>query len=154
MNFRTLTLVPFLILSQAVAQEISVRIYNPGDSQPGELAEKIEPNIGEAAGKLISHLKEARESDFIFAAGAKPTLKWRVESLTMLSDDVVAVSFTEGHLEVIGIFVRNHRERRWDLKSEIGGKFRVRSFPDPPEEKKAAGGSDNPAAKPSVEIKR
>ncbi len=158
MNFRILALITFLFPGHVVAQEINFKIYNPGDSQPEGLADKLVPYVNESVGKLISHLKEPRESDFISATDAKPTLKWRGERLTIISNDVVAVSYTEGHVGVIGIYVRNEKERRWDLKSEIHGTFRVRSFADPPEERKAAGGGDKPPTKPPTkppaEIKR
>jgi hypothetical protein len=79
---------------------------------------------------LISHLKGPKAPDFISHRDATKNLKWRLEHVNILSDDAVAVVFTEGHVEVIGVYVRNYKERAWDLKSAINGDFKVRSFPD------------------------
>ena len=48
----------------------------------------------------------------------------------IVSAYVVTVAFSEGHAEAIGIGVRNHKDRAWDLKTEINGTFKVRSLFD------------------------
>lgn len=115
-----------------LANELPFAVYNPTDSQPKKLAEELKPEISENVRTLIEFLKEPKDSKFISLKGVEVVgLKWRVQHVTILSAEVVSVNFTEGHVEVIAIYVRDERERRWDLKAEIGGAFRDRSFRDP-----------------------
>lgn len=77
---------------------------------------------------LILQLQEPKNSDFISAAGAGPTLKWRLQNFTIISGDVVAANFSEGHIEVIGIFVRNTAKKQWELSTEVGGSFKIQVY--------------------------
>lgn len=100
-------------------------VVSPSDSMPLTQSE-----ISEEILFLIAHLREPKESEFIASGDAKKALKWRVGELNIVSPEVVAVAFNEGHVVVIGIYVRNHKRRAWDLKAEVNGTFKVRSFSD------------------------
>ena len=99
---------------------------------------------------LILHLQEPKDGDFISAAGAGAALKWRLQNLTIVSGDVVAASFTEGHIDVIGIFVRNTAKKQWELSTEVGGRFKVQVYDEQTGKPKdgVEAGTGQPAARP------
>jgi hypothetical protein len=118
--------------SMLVALDLPFPVYNPTDSQPKNAASTLKPEIPESVGNFIRHLTGPKDADFIeTTTPIAPTTKWRVQNLTIITADVVAVNFTEGHVEVVAIFVRNFSEKRWDLKTDIGGTLTQRTFNDP-----------------------
>lgn len=112
-------------------EEQSFKVYNPSDSNPKEQASSLRPEIYESVKLLIEHLKSPKDQSFIVSDDAYKNLQWRLESLTILSPDIVAAHFTEGHIGVYGIFQRDEKRKRWELKSEFNGIFRERLFDDP-----------------------
>ena len=80
---------------------------------------------------LITHLSGPKKPEFIKARGQAYLVPWSIEVVTIVGSDVVIVSFSEGHLEVTGVYERKHTEQRWDLVAEVGGTFAIRTFKDP-----------------------
>lgn len=102
-------------------EDLPFKVHHPSDPKG---------DIGEEVRRLIAHFEAPRPPDFISHPNATKNLKWRVGQMNIISEGVVAVAFNEGHIEVIGIYVRNYKERAWELKSEIHGTFKVRRFAD------------------------
>jgi hypothetical protein len=123
-----------LLSSYALASEYPFPVHNPPDSTPADHAEKLVPEIYPQVKSLLDHFKEPKDSSFITGSAGKETLKWRLARATILSPELVSLEFTEGHIQVFGIYLRSNKEKRWDLHSEIYGKFRDRSVPDIMEE--------------------
>lgn len=124
-------LLPIMVLSGSLfAGEFPFPVHNPSDSSPSKQAEELVPYVHPQVKSLLEHFSKPRDSDFISESQGKPDLKWRVDRATILSSNLVAIDFTEGHIQVFGIFLRNDKEKRWDLHSEVYGKFRERSFAD------------------------
>ena len=120
----------FALIWPLAGGELPLRIYNPKDSSPSSDGGEPRPVIYEDTAKLIAHFKERKDSAFITADGANAGLKWHAEHLIIISPELVSVSMTEGHLDVTGIYVRNHQAKSWDILAEHGGKFRDRSLTD------------------------
>ena len=123
-----------LLSGHLSASEYPFPVHNPPDSTPADHAEKLVPEIYPQVRSLLDHFKEPRDSAFISGSEGKETLKWRLARATILSPELVSLEFTEGHIQVFGIYLRNNKEKRWDLHSEVYGKFRDRSIPDMMEE--------------------
>ena len=139
MKHLTLGIAAFSLSSLiAFGQEITAKVFNPADMYPAtyspERARK--PVIYDSMKPLIRKVQEPKVSDFIAADGATPNLKWHLQHFTIISGDVAAVNFTEGHVDVIGIFVRNHAKKQWELTTEVGGRFKTRVYVDAPAEQK------------------
>ena len=133
-------------------QEIKAKVFNPTDVYPSSYSPELagKPVIYEFMKPLILQLQEPKDSDFISAAGAGATLKWRLQNFTIVSEDVVAANFTEGHIDVIGIFVRNTAKKQWELSTEVGGRFKVQVYEEQtgkPKEGEYAG-TRQPATRP------
>ena len=138
-------------LSWGHGQEITVKVFNPTDKYPASYSAEYagKPVIYEFMKPLILQLQQEKPSDFISAADATKTLKWRLQHFTIISGDVVAVNFTEGHVDVIGIFVRDVDEKQWKLATEVGGHFRTRVYDERTGEPKSGeDGADQPATAP------
>ncbi len=134
-TYITLTLTS--LLGFALAGELPFSVYNSTDSAPKNAVDALKPEIYDDVKILIEHLREPMDPDFIKVEGAsKSDLKWRVQNMTILSSDVVAVNFTEGHIEVLAVYVRNRKLNQLDLKTEVHGIFRERFFIDPQENRR------------------
>jgi hypothetical protein len=123
MNLKSLTtaLGVLTIVSFARGEDWPFTVDNPRDNKSA---------VYEDVQHLIAHLKGAKAPDFIFHRDATKNLKWRLEHVNILAPNAVAVVFTEGHVEAIGIYVRNYKDRAWVLNSGINGNFKIRSFSD------------------------
>ncbi len=134
--------VGFVVLSLssviALGQDITAKVFNPADVYPATYSPEHagKPVIYDSMKPLIRKLQDPLVSDFITAGGATPNLKWRLQHFTIISGEVAAANFTKGHVEVIGIFVRNHPKKQWESTTEIGGRFRTRVYADEPTESK------------------
>jgi hypothetical protein len=117
-----------------VIEEIWPTISNPRDSRQRSDGGPLEPEIYEDTAKLIAHFHHRKDPGFIAADGAGANLQWRVEHLIIINSDLASVSMSEGHIDVTGIYQRNHKGKSWDLIAEHGGKFRDRSLKDLPQE--------------------
>lgn len=120
-----LALIGVAMLSIAQADDLPFRVVSPSNSKP-----QTKTDVSGETLTLVAHLREPKESDFIVSGDPTKALKWRVEHMNIVSADVVAVVFTEGHIVVIGIYVRNYKDRAWELKAEVNGTFKVRRFSD------------------------
>jgi hypothetical protein len=139
MNHLNLGFVAFSLSSIMVfGQEITAKVFNPTDVYPATYSPELagKPVIYDSMKPLIRKLQDPKESDFISAGDASPNLKWRLQHFTIISGDVAAVNFTEGHVEVIGVFVRNHAKKQWELTTEVGGRFKTRVYADEPADPK------------------
>jgi hypothetical protein len=139
MNHLNLGFVAFSLSSIiAFGQEITAKVFNPTDvyqaTHSPELAAK--PVIYDSMKPLIWKLQDTKDSDFISAGDASANLKWWLQHFTIISEDVAAVNFTEGHVDVIGVFVRNHAKKQWELTTEVGGRFKTRVYADEPADPK------------------
>jgi len=139
MNHLNLGFVVFSLSGfMAFGQEITAKVFNPTDVYPPtdspELAGK--PVVYDSMKPLIRMLQDPKDSDFISAGDASANLKWRLQHFTILSGDVAAVNFSEGHVDVIGVFVRNHARKQWELTTEAGGRFKTRVYADEPTDPK------------------
>lgn len=38
--------------------------------------------------------------------------------------------------DVIGVFIRNHAKKQWELTTEVGGRFKIRVYADEPTDPK------------------
>ena len=116
--------------SSSPGQEITVKVFNPTDVYPPSYSPEFagKPVIYDFMKPLILQLQQAKPGDFISAAGAKDTLKWRLQHFTIISAEVVAVKFTEGHVIVIGIFTHNTTKKQWELATEVGGQFKTKIY--------------------------
>jgi len=125
-------------------QDIKVKVFNPSDEYPSTYSPEFagKPMIYDFVKPLVLELQQPKDSDFISAAGAGANLKWRLESVTIISPDLVAVSFTEGHVIVIGVFVRNTVKNEWELSTEVGGHFATRVYDEVTGESKKANKSE------------
>lgn len=134
--------VGFVVLSLssliALGQDITAKVFNPADIYPATYSPELagKPVIYDSMKPLIRKLQDPMVSDFIAADGAGPKLMWRLQHFTIISGDVAAANFTEGHVDVIGIFVRNHLKKQWELTTEVGGRFKTRVYADEPTESK------------------
>jgi hypothetical protein len=119
-----------IFISRGHGQEITAKVFNPTDKYPASYSVEYagKPVIYDFMKPLILQLQQDKPSDFISAGDANGTLKWRLQHFTIISGDVVAVNFTEGHVDVIGIFVRDFKEKRWKLATEFGGIFKTRFY--------------------------
>ena len=116
----------------ALGQDITAKVFNPSDVYPATYSPELvgKPVIYDSMKPLIRKLQEPQDSDFISATDATAKLKWRLQHFTIISGDVAAANFTEGHVDVIGIFVRNHAKKQWEVTTEVGGRFKVRVYAD------------------------
>ncbi len=132
--------------SSSHGQEITAKVFNPTDVYPPSYSPELagKPVIYDFMKPLILQLQQAKPGDFISAAGAKDTLKWRLQHFTIISGDIVAVKFTEGHIDVIGIFTRNTAKKQWELATEVGGRFKTRIYDEITGESKQEGEQDVP----------
>jgi hypothetical protein len=139
MNHLALGILTF-VLSNLLAwgQDITAKVFNPTDVYPATYSPGLagKPVIYDSMKPLIQKLQDPKDSDFISAAGAAPNLKWRLQHFTIISEDVAAVNFTEGHVDTIGIYVRNRAKKQWELKTEVGGHFKTRVYTDEPTDPK------------------
>ncbi|WP_035613883.1 hypothetical protein [Haloferula sp. BvORR071] len=119
-------------------EEIWPAIYNPTDSSPRRDGGPPEPEIYEDSAKFIAHFHQRKDPGFITANDASANLQWRAEHVIIINADLVSVSMSEGHIDVTGIYQRNHSGKSWDLIAEQGGKFRDRSLKDLPQEAQPA----------------
>ena len=112
------------------AEEITAEVYNPSDLYPESYSEKYagKPVIYDFIKPLVLTMQDTQSSDFISSSDATPTLKWRLQHLIIVSGDIVSLRFSEGHADVIGVFVRNIEKKQWELKTEVGGTFKFRVF--------------------------
>ncbi len=120
-----LAIIGMAMLSVAQADDLPFPVFNPTKSKT-----LPKNDVSAEILTLVAHLREEKESNFIVSGDATKALKWRVGHMNILSANVVAVVFDEGHVDVIGIYVRNYKDRAWELKAEINGTFKVRSFSD------------------------
>lgn len=128
---RILLLFTLSFLSDSTfAGEFPFKVYNPSDAAPREQAETLTPYLTPEVKGLLQPFIEPQDSGFIIGSEGKETLQWRLSNATILSPGLVSLEFTEGHISVFGIYLRNDKEKRWDLHSEVYGKFRDRSVPD------------------------
>ena len=114
------------------AEDTPFRVSTPNESSNRKAVAHIKPEISGDLSILIDHLREPKDYSFIVSGDAKAPLKWRVEYMTVISQELVAICYTEGHVEVFAIYARNHKDKSWDLKSQIHGTISVKSFVDPP----------------------
>ena len=140
------------LASPGLGQEITAKVFNPTDVYPPSYSPEFagKPVIYDFIKPLILQLQEPKDGDFISAAGAGAALKWRLQNFTIVSGDVVAANFTEGHIDVIGIFVRNTAKKQWELSTEVGGHFKVHVYDEQtgkPKEGEQAG-TRQPATRP------
>jgi hypothetical protein len=140
------------LASPVFGQEIAAKVFNPTDVYPPSYSPEFagKPVIYDFVKPLILQLQEPKDNDFISAGGAKATLNWRLQIFIIVSGDVVAANFTEGHIEVIGIFVRNTAKKQWELSTEVGGRFKVHVYDEQtgkPKEGEQAG-TGQPATRP------
>ncbi len=139
MNHLNLGFVAFsLSCFVAFGQEITAKVFNPNDVYPATYSPELAgmPVIYDSMKPLIRKLQDPKDSDFISAGDASTNLKWRLQHFTIISGDVAAVNFTEGHVDVIGVFVRNHAKKQWELTTEVGGRFKTREYADEPKDPK------------------
>jgi hypothetical protein len=124
-----------------VPPEFTVKVFNPSDESPRASPDGVvsKPVVYDHMKPLIRHLQEVKPPDFIKAAGAKETLSWRIQHINIISENVLAAKFTEGHIEVIGIFVHNAEKDQWDLATEIGGSFKTKVYDETTGEPKREG---------------
>ena len=131
-------LLPLIIVLATFAlpssgQDITAKVFNPTDVYPPSYSPELagKPVIYDFIKPLILHFQEPKNSDFISATGAGANLKWRLQNFTIISGDIVAANFTEGHIDVIGVFVRNTAKKQWELSTEVGGRFVTRIYDEP-----------------------
>jgi hypothetical protein len=139
MNHLNLGFVAFSLSSfMAFGQEITAKVFNPTDVYPATFSPELagKPVIYDSMKPLIRKLQDPKNSDFISGGDASTNLKWRLQHFTIISGDVAAVNFTEGHVDVIGVFVRNHAKNQWELTTEVGGRFKTRVYADEPTDTK------------------
>ena len=77
---------------------------------------------------LVDNTKELKAPEFISARDANKNLQWRVSSIIVISADVVAIKYNEGHVEVIGIYTWDHSHNQWIVATEHGGTIRERAY--------------------------
>ncbi len=128
--------VGFVVLSLssliAFGQDITAKVFNPADVYPSTYSPELagKPVIYDSMKPLIRKLQDPKGGDFIAADGAGPKLNWRLQHFTIISGEVAAANFTEGHVEVIGVFVRNPAKKQWELTTQVGGRFKIRVYAD------------------------
>jgi len=130
MHRLTLLIISVALGTSIGAEEITAKVYNPSDVYPETYSKEYagKPVIYDFIKPLILTMQEAQSSDFISSSDATPTLKWRLQHLIIVSGDIVSLRFSEGHSDVIGVFVRNSTKKQWELKTEVGGTFKFRVF--------------------------
>ena len=157
MHGLTLLIISFALGASIRAEEITAKVYNPSDVYPESYSKEYagKPVIYDFIKPLILTMQEAQSSDFISSSDATPSLQWRLQHLIIVSGDIVSVRFSEGHADVIGIFVRNNEKKQWELKTEIGGTFKFRVFSETTGNPKLGeqGGADQPATAPESKSK-
>jgi len=106
-------------------EEITVNVFHSG----AELEAKGEPLIFQNMKPLFLELQKPQDSDFITTAGGDgKNLKWRVQYFMVLSEKLISANFSEGHVDVIGIFILNPEKKQWELSTEEGGRFKVQVY--------------------------
>lgn len=133
-------------------------VYNPSDIYPPSYSKEYagKPVIYDFVKPLILAMQKPKDEDFISSPGATRNLKWRLEHFIIISGDIVSARFSEGHVEVIGVFVRNAKGKQWELRTEVGGIFKYRVFDEVTGEPKQEGeqeGAGQPATRPVDESK-
>lgn len=78
---------------------------------------------------LVDNTKEPKDPEFISARDATKDLKWRVSSIIIISGEVVAINYNEGHVQVIGIYFWDANHKQWVVSTEHGGVLRERAYP-------------------------
>ena len=123
-------LITGLLCASSPAGECPFQIIDPTGVEIKDTT-KIDPHLL----PLVEALKDPKEMSFIKAEGTGGPRQWLVQKVTMVTSAVAAVVFTEGHVEVVGIYRRRFKPARWDLVAEIDGVFSERSYRDPPVKK-------------------
>lgn len=130
-----LQLAPFILAVAAatgtvLADEITATVYNPADVYPTSYSKEYagKPVIYDFVKPLILEMQKVQDSDFIVSSDAEAGREWRLQHFIIVSGDIVTVRFSEGHADVAGVFVRNIKEKRWDVTTEKGGRFKFRAF--------------------------
>ena len=123
------------MISTLGAEKLPFQISSPSDREYRKVTAGIKLKISDQVATLIDHLREPKDGGYIDVNGSASPLKWRVESMTFINSDLVAVSFTEGHVVVDAIYWRNSKADRWEPKCEIGGKISVKNLADPEKKK-------------------
>lgn len=84
---------------------------------------------------LFKHFMKPKPPGFITgdpkAEYPNPNLSWRVEEVRIIREEVVAIVFSEGHSEVVGIYQRDDGKKRWKLIANVWGNIQEREYPDP-----------------------
>ena len=126
-------MLPLIILGlgcASAAAKYPFQVFNPSETKVPAEDHQIYPHVK----TLITHLEGRKKSTFIDSKGeGNPLLFWSIETLTIVSPDLVAVDFSEGHISVIGVYLRDHQKKRWDLVAEVRGTFAERGYMDPAE---------------------
>ena len=130
MNIK-LILISIYLLSPVTAVEFPFRISTPNDSAHRKAVAHLKPTIPTNVAVLIEHLRKPFDPSFISSGDANKGLKWRVHNITVVTEKIVVVCFSEGHIDVYGVYSRNTQGKSWDLKLEQHGEFSIKSFADP-----------------------
>lgn len=111
-----------------VAEAQNSRIQIPSDPKLEELYALHPDRIENPLKILIDNTKEPKNHEFISASGATKNLKWRASSIIIVSPEVVAIKYDEGHIQVVGIYTWNSEHKQWVVSTEYGGTLRERAY--------------------------